>query len=135
MPGKHRPGRYRRLTPTQRESAKRAAMQWARENHPRRKIHMATHKLKRLASGGPSATGEQLRRLWEKQGGRCALTGVPISVEEAHLDHIRPTSKGGKHTIKNLRWTHPMANRAKGTQTDREFWQWIEQVIVNYKRV
>ena len=110
-------------------------MRWAKENPVRRKIHMAVNKLKELAKGGPSATGEQLHSLWGKQRGRCALTGIPITALEAHLDHVVPTSKGGSQTVRNLRWTHPMANAAKGTRTDKEFWQWIEQVLINYKRV
>jgi CRISPR/Cas system Type II protein with McrA/HNH and RuvC-like nuclease domain len=122
------------MTVAQRAKAKQNSREWSRRNHDRRKIHMATHKLKRLAKGQRSATGRQLLRLWRKQHGRCALTRVPLTFLGAHLDHIVPTSKGGSQTIENLRWTHPMANAAKGTRSDQEFWAWLEQVIANYKR-
>lgn len=83
----------------------------------------------RRPSGAPSASRAQLRALWDAQGGRCGLTGIPLALEEAELDHIIPASKGGSHTIDNLRWVHRVTNRAKWDRTDEEFFAWLDQVI------
>lgn len=79
---------------------------------------------------GPIATGAELVALWHAQGGRCGLTGVPLSPDTAHLDHKTPRSKGGGHTADNLRWTHPMANLAKGAHSDEEFYAWLDAVML-----
>jgi 5-methylcytosine-specific restriction endonuclease McrA len=63
--------------------------------------------------------------LWLKQGGRCALTGVPLEGVVPHLDHIVPRAKGGSNAPDNQQWTHPAANRAKGEMTDEEFRTWL----------
>lgn len=81
------------------------------------------------APGTPLASCAELRQLWESQGGRCALTGIPLLLEEAELDHSIPRSKGGGHTIGNLRWVHKMANRAKGEHSDAEFQAWLDKVV------
>lgn len=78
----------------------------------------------RRAPHQPRATRKELRALWERQGGRCALTGLPIR-GTPHLDHITPVSKNGGHTIDNLQWTCAEANRAKGTLSVEEFQDWL----------
>lgn len=81
--------------------------------------------LKRSAKGAPCATRQELLDLLAKQGGVCGLTGLMLPEgKKPHLDHIVPQAKGGSHTIENLRWTDPMANRAKGGHSDEEFLAW-----------
>jgi 5-methylcytosine-specific restriction endonuclease McrA len=88
-------------------------------------IGPAYERLARSAAGAPCATRAELRALWGRQAGKCGLTGVPIPVGvKPHLDHIVPRVQGGAHTIENLRWVHPMANRAKGGHSDEEFLAW-----------
>ena len=74
----------------------------------------------------PRATRVELQAQWEKQGGRCGLTGalLPEGVRP-HLDHIVPVSAGGASTIDNLHFTHPMANHAKNGSTIEEFRTWL----------
>lgn len=68
-------------------------------------------------------TVSDLRDLWDEQGGRCGLTGWPLTASpgEAHLDHIVPQSRGGGHDLSNLRWVTAAANHAKRNLTDDEF--------------
>lgn len=87
------------------------------------------HKVGKRA--GPFATCAELVGLWHGQRGRCALTGVRISTDNAHLDHVVPRSKGGAHTVDNLRWVHPMANAAKGAHSDEAFHRWLGEVILH----
>lgn len=71
----------------------------------------------------------QLARLWHSQRGCCALTGVRLNRENAHLDHIIPKAKGGTNGIGNLRWTCKEVNIAKRDMTDEEFLAMCESVI------
>lgn len=61
-----------------------------------------------------------MRAIWERQGPTCGLTGDPISVGHASLDHIIPESKGGKDEAQNLRYTTLEANYLKRDLLDDE---------------
>lgn len=80
--------------------------------------------LKKRASGQKKASRRELLALWQKQGGRCGLTGLPIP-GVPHLDHIVPVSEGGASTIDNLHWTHPIANMAKNSYSVDQFRTWL----------
>lgn len=85
---------------------------------------VASHEqLSHRSRGQPRASIRELRALWERQKGRCALTGLPV--ERPHLDHIVPAAAGGAHTIDNLQWVHPTANHAKNGSTVEEFRAWL----------
>lgn len=66
---------------------------------------------------GPKA----LRRLVEKQGYACALTGTPLVPATASLDHKQPLSRGGLHTMANVQVVRSDINAAKGTMSNEEF--------------
>jgi 5-methylcytosine-specific restriction endonuclease McrA len=67
------------------------------------------------------APAAALRRLYDAQQGRCALTGEELTRENMSIDHILPRRRGGGDEIENLRWTTITANRAKRDLTDDEF--------------
>lgn len=48
---------------------------------------------------------------WESKV--CGICDKQI-LENYHLDHIIPLSKGGEHSEKNLQLTHPSCNQKKG---------------------
>jgi 5-methylcytosine-specific restriction endonuclease McrA len=73
------------------------------------------------ARGGKTITGADLEALWLRQGGLCALTGRPLVMADAQLDHITPLARGGRTEIENLQWTCSAANYAKGDLTVEEF--------------
>ena len=52
---------------------------------------------------------------------KCALTGMDLAPESFELDHIIPMEDGGKDTIDNLQFVHPLVNRAKGTMPQSQF--------------
>lgn len=66
-------------------------------------------------------TADNLQRIWERNPGVCALTGRPLNLMDAHLDHIIPRSRGGANSPENLRWVCAEANTAKGNLLDSEF--------------
>lgn len=67
-------------------------------------------------------SANQLRELWEKQNGFCALTGRPLDVM-AEIDHILPIAKGGDNSLSNSRWLCREANQAKHCLTDEQFFE------------
>ena len=52
---------------------------------------------------------------------RCNLSGLPLTVDHAALDHITPISEGGAHKMSNLQWLDPRINSMKGTMNQTEF--------------
>jgi 5-methylcytosine-specific restriction endonuclease McrA len=70
--------------------------------------------------GHGSVTANQLRDLWRKQRGKCAMTGLKLSRTCCHVDHIVPIKRGGKNLIENMRWVHPFPNLVKGAKLDSE---------------
>ena len=50
-----------------------------------------------------------------KQQNRCGLCGRPLG-DHVHVDHIKPLSKGGSHTLRNWQLAHPACNLAKGNR-------------------
>ena len=70
----------------------------------------------------------ELRGLWDKQNGLCALTGRPLG-STAELDHIIPRTRGGKDTLENAQWLCSEANQAKRKMLDSEFIELCREVI------
>jgi 5-methylcytosine-specific restriction endonuclease McrA len=67
----------------------------------------------RLKVGHERVTDEDIRQLGERQGWRCRHCGV--SVRYAYdVDHIRPVSRGGAHSMRNLQLLCRRCNLVKG---------------------
>jgi hypothetical protein len=52
----------------------------------------------------------------ERDGYVCQLCGGNVEQTDVHIDHIRPWSKGGQHTLDNLQVTHSRCNILKGAR-------------------
>ena len=52
--------------------------------------------------------------LLARQDHRCAICGGPISLLDAHVDHVVPIVAGGEDALHNLQLTHPNCNLRKG---------------------
>lgn len=71
-----------------------------------------------------------LKELFVKQNGLCALSGVPLRLgQNASLDHIIPSSKNGVDDISNYRWAHTKVNQLRGNLTDEEFYDLCVRVV------
>lgn len=81
----------------------------------------------------PSVKGKlnknDLKSIWDRQNGKCALTGRELEIFSMELDHIVPLAKGGSSTIDNLQWTCKEANQAKKDLLDSEFIALCKEVI------
>lgn len=63
--------------------------------------------------------------LFEKQGRRCKLSGVPLDWKTASLDRL-DSSKG--YTKDNVQWVHSTINKMKLTMSDEQFISWCNTV-------
>lgn len=76
---------------------------------------------KPVCSAAEYASRKQLTELLDAQGHICALSGAPLTPENATVDHIRARSEGGSNTAENLQWVLKTVNRAKGSMTVQDF--------------
>ncbi|HEA30094.1 MAG TPA: HNH endonuclease [Leeuwenhoekiella sp.] len=74
-------------------------------------------------------SAKQLKSLWDKQQGHCALTGRPLG-KDPQLDHIIPKTRGGTDCYENSRWLCEEANQAKRNLLDSEFLQLCREVML-----
>jgi hypothetical protein len=82
--------------------------------------------VKRIAEHS-GTTYEIAMKLWYKQQGVCAYTGVKLTLGcGASIDHKTPKSRGGNDEASNLQWISDAANRAKLTMTDQEYRDFIK---------
>lgn len=65
-------------------------------------------------------TWNDLKRLMGEQDGRCAYCGTGI-VDEYHVEHKTPLSRGGDNSVDNIQLTCPTCNLRKHAKTDEEF--------------
>ena len=56
---------------------------------------------------------EDLRKILERQGYKCGLSGVPLEPELLEFDHIVPVSSGGADTESNIMAVTTVVNRSK----------------------
>lgn len=74
-------------------------------------------------------------QLLEKQEYKCFYTGIKISPEEnASIDHVTPTSKGGTNELSNLVWCDRDVNTFKSNNTYNSLIKLAEDIIFNHNR-
>jgi len=81
-------------------------------------------------NGAYSVLGAKiLWSLWKQQRGRCALTGMRLTRDNAELDHVIARSKGGSNDRSNLRWLQKDVNQARRSLSDLEFISLCKSVV------
>lgn len=88
------------------------------------------HRAKRRAGISAGDSSITLRRVFDKDGGRCRLCGGMCDYEDfilregvtivgdlyPSIDHITPLSRGGTHTWDNVQLAHVHCNRVKSNK-------------------
>jgi len=76
----------------------------------------------KLRLNSRKATIDAFVALWNKQKGRCAITGLELFPGiNAALDHIVPVARGGTNGVSNMRFVHKLVNFMKYDLTDEDF--------------
>jgi hypothetical protein len=65
---------------------------------------------------GSNLRGRELFRLWLRQDGKCAYTGLPLTWDFSDLEHIKPMGQVGvkAENPKNWLWVRRSVNQLKG---------------------
>lgn len=61
-----------------------------------------------------------LQGLFERDGGRCQYTGRKLTLSEANVDHVLPSSRGGETSWENCVLSDRDVNNKKADRTPRE---------------
>jgi 5-methylcytosine-specific restriction endonuclease McrA len=60
------------------------------------------------------------RQIWDRDNGIDQYTGQALQENEASIDHVLPTSRGGRNAWENMVLTHKQTNYRKGAKTPEE---------------
>ena len=108
------------------EKWRERARNWSQANPEKaRQLSRRSNQFRRaLERGAPRGTRFDALEVFERDGWRCGLCGLPIDPAlnyphsmMATLDHIVPVSKGGLHTLENSQAAHARCNLSKGNRT------------------
>ena len=82
---------------------------------------------------GDTNRSQELKDILNKQNGKCAYSGLPITIGvNASLDHIIPKSKGGSNDVTNLQWTTKYVNKMKSDMEAQEFISLCRLIVENH---
>lgn len=93
-------------------SHKRVITEARREQKRRRKA---------LCRGASTVEVFTKQQVWDEEFGICGICGTTADMNDWHLDHIIPLSRGGQHTRNNVQVSHPKCNLSKGNKLPSEF--------------
>jgi 5-methylcytosine-specific restriction endonuclease McrA len=80
---------------------------------------------------------DHIRGLIVAQGGKCAITGIPLDPQEVNADHLIPLSRTelSPSTDRDNIWlVHKSVNTMKGTMTYDELVDMARKVLEHYDR-
>jgi hypothetical protein len=84
-------------------------------------------------------TLSQLIELWNKQDGKCAISGVPMTYQRIKRQHnmyncsVDRIDSSKNYTIDNVQLVCWIVNRMKGENTTEELIKWCKYIIENNK--
>lgn len=104
------------------ELARQKSREWFARNPEKRAIYEQNRRAKKRASGGKLSPDLKVR-LFASQKGCCACCRRDLPIEEFHLDHVMPLSKGGSHEDKNMQLLCQPCNQSKYAKHPVDFMQ------------
>ena len=112
----------------------------ARERHGRSPMHWCEHLVRQAKRNAKkmdrefSITAKDVHDLWQKQGGLCAMTGIPMqhhaafSDLNASMDRIDGLTG---YVIDNIQLVCWRINEMKGDQTEQQLFWWCRALLAN----
>lgn len=85
---------------------------------PRRIYHMQLAHETRARKAGVKWDTVDLRIVYARDKGICGICKQEVSLSGFTIDHIKPLTLGGSHTIDNLQIAHRSCNSSKGDRYD-----------------
>jgi hypothetical protein len=83
---------------------------------------------------GTKKRWQEILDLFNKQNGKCALSGLPLILGvNADLDHIVPQSRGGSNDLSNLQWVLESVNKFKNHSLESELFNLVEALYLTMK--
>ncbi|MCA9367107.1 HNH endonuclease [Candidatus Kaiserbacteria bacterium] len=101
------------------EEEKRYAKLWIKENPEKRREYDRNKRARRKMAEG-THTADDIKALYEGQGGKCWYCGIDVG-DDYHVDHFIPLSKGGSNDVGNLRISCPKCNMQKHAKDPHEW--------------
>lgn len=101
-----------------REHHRQVCRDWAKRNPLKMRAIVAKRRALILGSGG-SYSAADVTALMQAQDGMCNV--CRCSLDEYHIDHVIPLSRGGINESSNLQLLCPTCNRSKGNKLPHEF--------------
>ena len=114
----------------------RYEMNQSLDSHLRRKLNTINEDRRKIYS---DVTLEQLVDLWNKQEGKCAISGKEMSYQRNKRQHnmsncsVDRIDSSGNYTIDNIQLVCWIVNRMKGENTTEELVKWCDYIIKNQK--
>lgn len=106
-------------------------LRWSRQNW--HKTRAASERWRvRIKTAEGTHTAEDIRRIFDMQGGKCLYCGCELD-SKYHLDHFIPLVHGGWNTSDNLVCACPDCNLSKGSKTPYSWPKWNGALPVEWK--
>jgi len=112
-----------------------ANRRWKEANPEKAKAQQARYKARHADEMRERDNQKRLRRLsvasepinyqalWAQSEGICYLCGEVLDSSNVHFDHVVPLSRGGTHTMDNLKPTNPHCNQRQWAKLPSEYLQ------------
>ena len=97
-----------------------AEMRKWRQNNPDAARAIDHNRRAQKRSNGGSFTTKDVLEIYELQRGRCYWCKTKLS-KKYHIDHVWPSSRGGKNDRSNIVIACPKCNQSKNAKTPMEF--------------
>jgi len=112
-----------------REREKTVSNEWHRNYRQRKKFWFLSTLTNRRLKTDDKISSWDLWKIAKKQKLICALTGDKLTNENLSIDHIIPTSKGGKNLSENIRLVTKEVNILKNSHSDEYLLELCKKVI------